>query len=363
MKISFLVARTNSLYYYIPLVEFLCKENFILNFLLLDGTDKKYNSIGRPENKNATIKILEDKKFQYSIINSSDEIINLNIDILISLEGNGVSKNFSQRKFKHIILQNYHDSTFSMQYPPTEYIYENSDVFWVSPFLEKFFLKLNYKGKIFSEIKSCYWNYFSTKKDNVLENLDKNLKTKFSFDLHQKEKKIALCFLPRPDETIMDSWKEVKYTPCDTFHSGDPQIFINHALEFSEFLKDNGHYVIFKQRRKNRNPGWQNIKNYIEDNDIVFPNLSLDLLYVADIAYGYTTSAVLDAFVLNKKYYNFINSINSYPTITKEIFDLYQKNININIPFKEIDLTTTELPKKSVNNIKIKFLELLNEIA
>lgn len=342
----FLVSRMNSLAHFVPLAHHIKNSKFIL----LCGKDQKYNSVALEKNSKYAEELLQYKKFDYIKINSFDEISNFDIKTLFSLEGNGVSNGIKNRKFKHIVIQNYHDFSFSAQYPKTKYIYENADIFWVQNKFFKNILKedLEFKNKVFIGTLPCYWEY---------ENRT-SFVIKKSFRI---EDPIAVCFLPRPKETIMSSWKDVEKTPCDTFKSGNPQIDLNHAFLFAEKLKKEGFKVIFKQRIKNRNFDWQSIENYTED-FAWFPNVSLDFLKICDIAYGYMTSAVLDASVFGTRYFNF--SKTKYPPITEKIFEHYKEydnislmNINDNMPLfnfikQENNLTESiKKTKKELNKL------------
>src|SRR3990167_6096899 len=305
MKIFFLLSRTNSLPFFIPLADFL-KNFFDISFIFSPLKDSKYNSVFHENNKKEVLSLIKDYKIYFPA--DEKEFFNLDIDILFSVEGNGFpahkKKDF---KFKHIIIQNYHDWTFSCQYPKTEYLYQNCYALWL---LNESFLDLS--------------------------------------------KKNALCFLPRARETIMSSWKDVKLTPSPEFHSGDPKKDIEHVLNFSEFLKENDFNIIYKQRQKNRNLDFYNNNSYIEDVRC-FPGTSLDLLFVSDLSYVYMTSAIMDASIFGGRYINFWKD--SFPPLTKKIFDEYKKFDNIDFCDLDEPFNKNFLKKNIENNFNLNKIE------
>src|SRR3990167_5683005 len=212
MKISFLLFRTNSLPFFIPLAEFL-RNYFDISFVFSCVKDNKYNSVFSEKNKKEDF------------------------------------------KFKHIIIQNYHDWTFNCQYLKTEHLFQNCYALWL---LNESFLDLskilNISSKIFCGVLPYYWHYENKTKEEIA--------SFYNIDLSKKN---ALCFLPRPQETTSSSWGDAKLTPFAEFRSGDPKKDIEHVLNFSEFLKENDFNIIYKQRQKNRNLDFYNNNSYIED--------------------------------------------------------------------------------------------------
>ena len=342
MKIFFLLSRTNSLPFFIPLADFL-KNFFDISFIFSPLKDSKYNSVFHENNKKEVLSLIKDYKIYFPA--DEKEFFNLDIDILFSVEGNGFPAHKKEDfKFKHIIIQNYHDWTFSCQYPKTEYLYQNCYALWL---LNESFLDLskilNISSNIFCGILPYYWHYENKTKEEIVPF--------YNIDLSKKN---ALCFLPRARETIMSSWKDVKLTPSPEFHSGDPKKDIEHVLNFSEFLKENDFNIIYKQRQKNRNLDFYNNNSYIEDVRC-FPGTSLDLLFVSDLSYGYMTSAIMDASIFGGRYINFWKD--SFPPLTKKIFDEYKKFDNIDFCDLDEPFNKNFLKKDIKNNFILNKIE------
>src|SRR3990167_447189 len=281
MKIFFLLSRTNSLPFFIPLADFL-KNFFDISFIFSPLKDSKYNSVFHENNKKEVLSLIKDYKIYFPA--DEKEFFNLDIDILFSVEGNGFPAHKKEDfKFKHIIIQNYHDWTFSCQYPKTEYLYQNCYALWL---LNESFLDLskilNISSNIFCGILPYYWHY---------EN-----KTK----------------------------------------------------------KENDFNIIYKQRQKNRNLDFYNNNSYIEDVRC-FPGTSLDLLFVSDLSYGYMTSAIMDASIFGGRYINFWKD--SFPPLTKKIFDEYKKFDNIDFCDLDEPFNKNFLKKNIENNFNLNKIE------
>lgn len=320
MKIGLLLDRLNAFSYFIPLVSFFDANS--IEYIFLFSPDKenlKYNSVRYESTKPQVLEYLNKNKISYSIPNSNEELFESNIDFLLSVEGSGYPNVDLQRKFKHIIIQNYFDFTFSMQYPSKKYVYDKSDAMW---FFNQFFAdiasSLGYSKPKFCGFLPNLWEYPFLDKDKILTR--NNLKI-------PNEKRIATCFLPHPGRVVEESWKDVLCTPTtEAVDWGDRDKFANHAFKTIEELKKKDFFVVLKQKTKFGDPTFKDFSNYIEDK-FWYPSTSLDLSYVSDISFGYVSSTIMHNLFFKSTYCNFYE--NCAP-MTEKIFKfLSQNNTNI----------------------------------
>ena len=335
MNIAFLILRMNALVYFVPLAKHLKSLGHNVIFEIAPKQDDKYNSVQKPKNYLTFVSLLEGGDLKFTKKSSMEDLFCADYDYMFSLEGAGyaVVENNFHSKFKHIIIQNLNDYSFSAQYPATEGLYKQSDFIWMHDEFHANILRqdLHHVGNIIvANLPNC-WYYKNKDKQELLKEYDVNL----------NGKKLAICFLPRPEEILSPSWVDVRYTPTEKMlRSGNPVKYVQHALDFAKHLENNGYFVILKQRAKNRDDKLMHLPNYIEDGDFWFPSMPMDFTYMADLCYGYRSSSVMDANTFGIKYIDFYKT--EFASITEKIFNHYNCSVHMDTKFEDIDIQSLE---------------------
>ena len=364
MRVSFLIHRLNSLCFFLPLEEYLKKQGFDTTFIILKSNDLKYNSVNLPENQIEINKHIKSKTNYIEL--TQEELLKYETDVLFSLDVGGFPKcSKNDFGFKYIIIQNYSDFVFNCQYPKTEHAYRNCDAVWVHNNFYKNILKkdLLFDKKIITACLPCYWYY---------EDEDRKTIGKKTIGDYNPEWKYALCYLPRPTQTIMSSWKDVKTTPCDTFKTNNPLKNTKHYINFDKYLVEEKKYrVMWKQRRKNRNKGVDKLEYYTEDK-CWMPSTALTLLFFTDFVWGYDTSAIMDASFFGTPYINI--TISKKPPIIEKIYEEYKNNekyentrfYDVSTPIKELDIPPDlrdtlflQKQKSQINDAKERIVQFI----
>jgi len=360
MKVSFLIHRLNALPFYIPLEKELKNQGFKTTFILLKSNDTKYNSVNLPENQEEINKHIKSKGNYVEI--TQEELLNHKTDILFSLDVGGFPKcSKNDFDFKYIIIQNYSDAIFSCQYHKTEHAFQLCDGFYAHNQFFADILKndLKFDKDIFIGALPCFWRYENLSKEEVKK--ENNLKP---------DTKFAVCFHPRPQLTYQNSWLEVRHTPCEPYviTAEQTEIAFEASNRLCNHLENSGHLVLIKQRKKNSSRHRTSNHHYIEDHRW-HPSVSLDLLFSADISWGYNTSAIMDASFFGTPYINI--EISAQPPIIEKIFNEYKKYPNIRFydvstPTKDLDFPADvrdtafkAKQKEQINDSKKRIIEYL----
>lgn len=257
---------------------------------------------------------------------------------------------FVKRKFKHIIIQNYHDIFSSLNKKINNSFYKNCDFLWIeNNKFKKELKKKNIKNNIICEITPNYWRYFKLQKSKISEKY-----VQYAID----KQKVAICYMPRAKSLDFDNLKNETETSLS---------FVNHAINFGRFLEENGFAIIYKQKPQFRYEIGSD--NNLIVSDTLFPNESMDLGYMSSFGFGYMTCAQMHHHNFNIKYINFLD--NRYPNFSKDLIKIYytknlieQRNImddfETNLKFiKQKEFIEKTNLDDAITNSKEKILKIL----
>lgn len=330
----------------------------MIGFYIKKLSDFQYLS---PLNKfivsnNIKTKFFSNKKYVFKKTYPLEKIFTSKLTHLFSVDCDfPVDLDLSKRKFKHIIIQNYHDFAFSAQLNETKHFYENCDLFWAENISFAKILKQLGNFEIINGITPNYWRYAKNVKEEILEQYSKYI---------DDEEKIAVCFLPKGKPFEISYVKDLLKTPeKEIFKSGTMLKYINHSMLFGKFLEEKGYSVLYKQRPKDRFN--ISVRNHIVSDNLC-PNEAMDLAYISKFGYGYMTSALMYYLNFNKLYFNFENK--NYPKILKDMFNVSLRkdvmNKSIEDKFEDLFSIIESFSKKDylprkVKRIKNSLLEII----
>lgn len=351
-KVGFLLSRTNFLYSFIPLAQYLSKLKYEITFFVPSILDNKNNSLSHHSNKILVDELL--KSYCYNLNMNSAKQKDYNIDFLFTIEGHGLEE---ELPYHVIYIQNYNDFG-RWANKDSAWIYKLKHTAWfINSFYENEAKNLYNPSNTFSSVLPGYWAYEDKTKNEI----------KAKYGIHYNDN-VATCFLPRPDSVDMSHTFKRDIT-WNT--SNDPEKDLVHAIQFAKKLTDDNYKILFKQRQKNRNYQLCTLKNYIEDISI-YPFTSLDISYMSDLCYGYMSMSIMDSATFGTPYINFEKDC--YPEELHRVIaqwyndegiigiNLSRALSEIQVPDREFDLRSTSISlKEKISDSKNQLCRFIKE--